>query len=196
MPDTDVTVWAAFKPDNSITQLPRTNMPFTDVLTTDWYYKDVKIAYQSHLIDGKSSTIFAPEENLTYAQAVKLAACMHQKYTTGSVTLGNGTPWYQTYVDYCKELTATFANSKNNNRLTMVFRVYDNAVAFRYVKSVATGNKNVPLSCPATGTGAKRVTASLRLKSGKNKITLLQEEGKSMEIMKLQAGFVCDGKKH
>ena len=61
---------------------------------------------------------------------------------------------------------------------------------------VATGNKNVPLSCPATGTGAKRVTASLRLKSGKNKITLLQEEGKSMEIMKLQAGFVCDGKKH
>lgn len=61
---------------------------------------------------------------------------------------------------------------------------------------VATGNKNVPLSCPATGTGAKRVTASLRLKSGKNKITLLQEEGKSMEIMKLQAGFVCDSKKH
>ncbi|NLE24707.1 MAG: S-layer homology domain-containing protein, partial [Clostridiaceae bacterium] len=75
---------------------------FTDVKTSDWFYNDVKIAVETGLVNGKSATIYAPEDNLTYAEAVKLAACMHQLYSTGSVTLKNGTPWYQSFVDYCK----------------------------------------------------------------------------------------------
>lgn len=77
-------------------------LPFTDVYQTDWFYNDVKIAYESNLINGTSATTFSPDNNLTYAEAIKLAACMHQKYTTGSVTLANGSPWYQNYVDYAK----------------------------------------------------------------------------------------------
>lgn len=76
-------------------------MNFTDVPTDAWYYKDVKKAFEGGLINGKSATSFAPDDLLTYAEAVKLAACMHQKYTTGNVTIVNGSPWYQTYVDYC-----------------------------------------------------------------------------------------------
>ena len=77
--------------------------PFTDVKPGDWFYNDVKTAYEMGLINGKTPTLFAPGDNLTYAEAVKLAACMHQKYTTGSVTLANATPtWYQSYVDYAK----------------------------------------------------------------------------------------------
>lgn len=75
---------------------------FTDVKTSDWFYNDVKIAVETGLVNGKSATIYAPEDNLTYAEAVKLAACMHQRYSTGSVTLKNGNPWYQSFVDYCK----------------------------------------------------------------------------------------------
>ena len=78
------------------------NLPFTDVKTNSWYYEDVKIAYEGNLINGKTATIFDPNANLTYAEAVKLAACMHQKNMTGNVTLTNGNPWYQSYVDYCK----------------------------------------------------------------------------------------------
>lgn len=77
-------------------------MPFTDVPTGQWYYNDVKQAVESGLINGKTATTYCPNDNLTYAEAVKLAACMHQKYTSGSVTLQNGSPWYQSYVDYAK----------------------------------------------------------------------------------------------
>jgi len=77
--------------------------PFTDVPTGAWYYNDVKIAYESGLINGSSATTFSPDNNLTYAEAIKLAACMHQLYTTGSVTLTNGSPyWYDSYVTYAK----------------------------------------------------------------------------------------------
>ena len=78
-------------------------MPFTDVPAGTWYYNDVLTAVESGLINGRSAAKFAPDDSLTYAEAVKLAACMHQKYSTGSVTLTNGNPWYQTYVDYAKE---------------------------------------------------------------------------------------------
>ena len=76
-------------------------MPFVDIAPDAWYNSDVSNAYEMGLINGKTATTFAPDDNLTYAEAVKLAACMHQRYTTGAVTLQNGSPWYQTYVDYC-----------------------------------------------------------------------------------------------
>lgn len=73
---------------------------FSDVKKSSWYYDDVRNAVNLGLINGKTSTTFAPKDNLTYAEAVKLAACMHQQNTEGSVTLKNGSPWYQSYVDY------------------------------------------------------------------------------------------------
>ena len=79
-------------------------LPFTDVPASAWYYADVKTAYESGLINGSSATTYSPNNNLTYAEAIKLAACMHQLYTTKAVTLTNGSPaWYQSYVDYAKE---------------------------------------------------------------------------------------------
>jgi len=76
--------------------------PFTDVPENAWYYSDIDHAYQMNLINGKTATKFMPDDYLTYAEAVKLAAAMNQRYTTGSVTLQNGQPWYSTYVEYCK----------------------------------------------------------------------------------------------
>lgn len=78
------------------------DLPFIDVSPEAWYYADVKTAYESGLINGRSATIFAPDENMTYAEAVKLAACMHQLKNDGKVTLTTGEPWYATYVDYAK----------------------------------------------------------------------------------------------
>ena len=75
---------------------------FDDVTPTDWFFSDVDQAKALGLIDGKSATRFAPNDNLTYAEAVKLAAAMNQRSASGSVTLTNGNPWYQTYVDYAK----------------------------------------------------------------------------------------------
>ena len=78
-------------------------LPFKDVSTSAWYYNDVKSAYETGLINGMTATTFEPELKMTYAQAVKLAACMNQKYSTGSVTLANGSPnWWDSYVEYAK----------------------------------------------------------------------------------------------
>ncbi|MBQ8836129.1 MAG: S-layer homology domain-containing protein [Clostridia bacterium] len=77
--------------------------PFTDVSESAWYYSDVITAYVDKLINGKTETKFEPDLNITYVEAIKLAACMHQKYTTGKVTLTVGNPWYAPYLEYCIE---------------------------------------------------------------------------------------------
>ncbi|MCL2815678.1 MAG: S-layer homology domain-containing protein, partial [Oscillospiraceae bacterium] len=103
-PEPDLTDTPDPEPEPKPEPKPPKPFPFTDVLEKDWYYSDVKIAYESGLINGKSDTSFAPDDNLTYAEAVKLAACMHQLYTTGKVTLvpGAGSDWHSTYVSYAK----------------------------------------------------------------------------------------------
>lgn len=76
-------------------------MNFADVTESDWFYNDVKSAYEIGLVSGKGENAYAPKDNLTYAEAIKLAACMNQLYTEKVVTLEAGTPWYQSFVDYC-----------------------------------------------------------------------------------------------
>ncbi len=77
--------------------------PFIDVSESAWFYNDVIRAYYDGLINGKTNITFAPDLNITYVEAIKLAACMHQKYTDGKVTLTVGNPWYKPYLDYCIE---------------------------------------------------------------------------------------------
>jgi hypothetical protein len=61
----------------------------------------VEAAYKNGLINGKTATTYSPDSNMTYAEAIKLAACMHQLYHDGVVTLTNGEPyWYTDYLTY------------------------------------------------------------------------------------------------
>ena len=78
--------------------------PFADVAESAWYYSDVFSANKLGLIDGKNSAQFCPDDSMTAAEAIKLAACLNQLYTDGEVTLENGTAaWYDTYVAYALE---------------------------------------------------------------------------------------------
>ena len=76
--------------------------PFTDVAEGAWYYADVLAAYERGLVNGMTATTYAPNGTLTAGQCVKLAACMHQLWHEGAVTLENSPsgPWYRSYVDY------------------------------------------------------------------------------------------------
>ncbi len=78
-------------------------LAFVDVKTTDWFYEDVLYAVQSNLVNGTSPTTYAPNAELTVAEAVKLAAAMHQLDADGEVTLAPGSPWYMPFVNYAKE---------------------------------------------------------------------------------------------
>jgi hypothetical protein len=77
---------------------------FTDVSPDDWFYSDVMNAAALGLVNGATPTTYAPDSSLTIAEAIKLAACMHQKYRTGQVTLQSGAKnWYDSYVAYAEE---------------------------------------------------------------------------------------------
>ena len=57
MPASAVTVEASFTKDDTPVE---TGLPFTDVKADDWFYEAVKYAYDNKLMDGTSSTTFAP----------------------------------------------------------------------------------------------------------------------------------------
>ena len=83
--------------------MPDNMLPFLDVPENMWYYEYVKTAYNDELVNGKAQWFYFPEDNMTVAEAVKIAACMHQLYYNGNVTLTNAqrpTPWYSSYMDY------------------------------------------------------------------------------------------------
>lgn len=76
-------------------------LPFTDVPESAWYYNNVLGAWKNGLINGMTDTLYQPNSTLTVAQAIKLAAALHQMENEGKVTLSNGSPlWYSTYVNY------------------------------------------------------------------------------------------------
>ena len=73
---------------------------FLDVPEDSWYHLYVYAAVRQGLILGQSPTRFAPEDNLTQAEAMVLASRSHQLLTGGEVTLAPGNPWYRPYLDY------------------------------------------------------------------------------------------------
>jgi|GEM_PF-2307424 len=120
--------------------------PFTDVAASAWYRKDVETAYKNGLINGKTATTFAPEENMTVAEAVKLAACMHQLHHTGSVTLENGSPWYATFMQYAltNKIIESDLTSRANEKITrkefvFIFHASLPAGEFVAINTVANG---------------------------------------------------------
>ena len=68
---------------------------FTDVSADAWYRGDVDTAVAMGVISGRSETTFAPNENITLAETIKLAAVMNSRYSGDSTNFSNGDPWYQ-----------------------------------------------------------------------------------------------------
>lgn len=136
------------------------NLPFKDVKEGDWFYNDVKYAYENNFINGKNSPdTFLPNENMTYAEAIKLAACMHQKYTTGEVTLKNGNPWYQTYLDYCKDNKITDKEYSYNALVTRAgyMEIFAKALPDEALKAVNNVPDNSIPDVPSSLEGAESI---------------------------------------
>ena len=72
---------------------------FSDV-SDQWFAPYVQAAYEYGLMGGTGGKTFSPGSNLTIAEAIKMAACLHSIYNTGAAAFSGGTPWYQPYVDY------------------------------------------------------------------------------------------------
>jgi S1-C subfamily serine protease len=76
---------------------------FSDVAPGAWYYDSVRGVYERGLMDGSSGGRFRPGGDISLAETIKLAACLHKGYYTGSTEFPSGSPWYEPYVAYCIE---------------------------------------------------------------------------------------------
>ena len=119
--------------------------PFTDVVAGVWWHDDIVKAYNRGLVNGMTPTTFEPRGNLTLIQAIKLAACMHQLYTEGSVSLKNSPvhPWYQSYVDYALEhgiIDSPFSDYKASATRRQFIEIFARALP----ESEFTAINNIP----------------------------------------------------
>lgn len=97
------------------TAADRGDAPFTDVHTTDWYYDAVIWGYQEKVIQGMSTTSFAPELSCTRAQAVQ----MLYNFMGAPAVSGTNTPftdvsdneWYTTAVKWAADNSITNGTS-------------------------------------------------------------------------------------
>lgn len=87
----------------SVAREARSGPVFVDVPENAWYYNDVYAAVRQGLINGKSATQFAPDDNLTQAEAVALAARYQQLLVAGEITIPSGDPWYLPSLEYADE---------------------------------------------------------------------------------------------
>lgn len=84
---------------------------FKDVARKDWYYENVKALYELGLTNGQGSRdCFAPEADITLAEAITMAARLRSLYELGSSEegpskyRGDGGPWYGSYITYAQKM--------------------------------------------------------------------------------------------
>lgn len=77
---------------------------FSDVSGSDWFSLWVDLAYNGNLMQGVGGGRFAPEQTLTVAEALKMAAFLESQATGDTFHLQpiTGSPWYRTSVAYCE----------------------------------------------------------------------------------------------
>ena len=95
---------------------------FTDVTSTDWFYSDVKYAYETGLMTGTSGTAFSPEAPVTRGMVMTILARRE------GIRTDRYTPWYAAGCEWAK------ANgiSDGSNPEAPVIREQLAAMLYRY----------------------------------------------------------------
>ena len=73
---------------------------FPDVSRSDWFFDDVKNAYELEIMEGRGKGSFAPLGTVTLAEAVIMAARLRIDYTGDDRDFSGGETWYAPAVDY------------------------------------------------------------------------------------------------
>lgn len=77
---------------------------YTDVSPRDWFSVWADLAYNLNLMQGVGNDAFAPNQTLTVAEALKLAAFLESQSAGDTFHLQpvTGAPWYKSSVTYCE----------------------------------------------------------------------------------------------
>ena len=128
---------------------------FTDVSSTSWYAEYIQTAYEYGLLIGTAPTFpttFCPNNNITIAETIVLAARLHSTYYDINILNGDyqaiESTWYDLYVQYCikngiigkyefsdytkvitrSQFAKIMASSFPGNALTPINNVTDNSI--------------------------------------------------------------------
>lgn len=72
------------------------DLPFTDVTSTDWFYNDVKYAYETGLMTGTSADAFSPGAPVTRGMVMTILARRE------GIRTDRYTPWYAAGCEWAK----------------------------------------------------------------------------------------------
>ena len=72
------------------------DLPFADVTSTDWFYNDVKYAYETGLMTGTASDAFSPEAPVTRGMVMTILARRE------GIRTDRYTPWYAAGCEWAK----------------------------------------------------------------------------------------------
>ena len=96
--------YTVYEPDTEIPDYPlisilpalAKDLPFTDVTSTDWFYSDVKYAYETGLMTGTSADAFSPEAPVTRGMVMTILARRE------GIRTDRYTPWYAAGCEWAK----------------------------------------------------------------------------------------------
>lgn len=105
---------------------------FEDINQNDWYYENVKIAYEKGLVNGTSEKTFNPTGNITVAETITLASRLHSIYMNDDYKFVANGLWYQPYLEYAIQkgiITEEQFNNYNNKATRAQFAmIFANAL--------------------------------------------------------------------
>lgn len=82
----------------------REEMPFEDVLETDWFYSEVAQAYKLDFVKGTSETTYDPLGNVTLAEVVTLAVRLSSMYNGKEIPeVATEGDWFAPFVEAAVE---------------------------------------------------------------------------------------------
>ena len=93
---------------------------FKDLSSSEWHYDYIAKAYNSGLMNGVDDVYFKPDNDITIAQSVTLAARIYSIHNKDGENFKEvkGKPWYTTYVDYARKkkiISSRYADSSVMN---------------------------------------------------------------------------------
>lgn len=96
--------YTVYEPDTEIPDYPlisilpalAKDLPFTDVTSTDWFYSDVKYAYETGLMTGTASDAFSPGAPVTRGMVMTILARRE------GIRTDRYTPWYAAGCEWAK----------------------------------------------------------------------------------------------
>ena len=127
----------SFDGDASGAETPVLADVFTDVAADAWYAEPVYMAVDMGLVTGKGDGVFAPNDNMTIAEAITLAV-RFDTFIKGTDSIANtsgSSPWYQPYLDYAEENGLPWQYSDYNAKITRDEFAYIFAAVYEANKS-------------------------------------------------------------